>query len=212
MCDGRVTDIIASASGVRLSVDTPLGAYDLDADWVVGCDGARSRVRDAAGLRLRGTSYEGRYVIVDIALRSTRGTERLAWFDAPSNPGSTLLMHRQPDDVWRIDYQLRDDEELTPCAEAVVGTVVQSRRLGRGRGALRSQCRARDVRLGSDPRTRGHPGRDRHHGSFRGQGAHRHGPHRSGWRPRILLRSLWRVIEAGNRGARHVPGGLASVR
>lgn len=107
----RVTGINASASGVRLSVDTPLGGYDLDADWVVGCDGARSRVREAAGLRLCGTSYEGRYVIVDIALKSARGAERLAWFDPPSNPGSTILMHRQPGDVWRIDYQLRDDED-----------------------------------------------------------------------------------------------------
>lgn len=107
----RVTDVNASTSGVLLSIDTPLGGYELDADWVVGCDGARSRVREAAGLRLQGTSYEGRYVIVDIALKSARPTERLAWFDPPSNPGSTILMHRQPDDVWRIDYQLRDDED-----------------------------------------------------------------------------------------------------
>jgi 3-(3-hydroxy-phenyl)propionate hydroxylase len=37
--------------------------------------------------------------------------ERLAWFDPPSNPGSTLLMHRQPGNVWRVDYQIRDDED-----------------------------------------------------------------------------------------------------
>lgn len=107
----RVSAIRASASGARLRIDTPLGSYQLDADWVVGCDGARSTVREAAGLRLRGTSYEGRYVIVDIALESPRQTERLAWFDPPSNPGSTILMHRQPDNIWRIDYQLRDEED-----------------------------------------------------------------------------------------------------
>src|SRR5690606_28448945 len=43
-------------------------------------------------------------------------TERLAWFDPPSNPGSTILMHKQPDNIWRIDYQVRDDEDP---AEAV---------------------------------------------------------------------------------------------
>lgn len=107
----RVTDISVSPQGVRLSVHTPLGAYAIDADWLVGCDGARSAVREAAGLRLRGTSYEGRYVIVDVAMKSSRPTERLAWFDPPSNPGSTILMHRQPDDVWRIDYQLLDHED-----------------------------------------------------------------------------------------------------
>ncbi|HJS90582.1 MAG TPA: FAD-dependent oxidoreductase [Steroidobacteraceae bacterium] len=107
----RVSTVHACPSGVRLSIDTPLGSYQLDTEWVVGCDGARSCVREAAGLRLQGTSYEGRYVIVDVALDSTRETERLAWFDPPSNPGSTILMHRQPDDVWRIDYQLRDEED-----------------------------------------------------------------------------------------------------
>jgi len=62
-------------------------------------------------LKLHGTSYEGKYVIVDLALRSERATERLAWFDPPTNPGSTILMHRQPEDIWRIDYQLRDGED-----------------------------------------------------------------------------------------------------
>jgi 3-(3-hydroxy-phenyl)propionate hydroxylase len=96
---------------MRLKVGTPLGGYELNAEWLLGCDGARSAVREALGLKLQGTTYEGRYVIVDVALRSERPTERLAWFDPPSNPGSTILMHRQPDDVWRIDYQLRDDED-----------------------------------------------------------------------------------------------------
>jgi 3-(3-hydroxy-phenyl)propionate hydroxylase len=102
--------ITAAADGVRIMVDTPLGSYQLCADWLLGCDGARSVVREAAELKLHGTTYEGRYVIVDVALRSERATERLAWFDPPTNPGSTILMHRQPEDVWRIDYQLRDGE------------------------------------------------------------------------------------------------------
>lgn len=127
----RVSGIHASQSGVRLSIETPVGGYELDTEWAVGCDGARSSVREAAGLRLRGTSYEGRYVIVDLALRSTRQTERLAWFDPPSNPGSTILMHRQPDDVWRIDYQLRDDEnpETAVLPENVIPRVANHLRM-----------------------------------------------------------------------------------
>jgi 3-(3-hydroxy-phenyl)propionate hydroxylase len=50
-------------------------------------------------------------VIVDILLDSARPTERLAYFDPKSNPGSTVLVHKQPDNVWRIDYQLRDGED-----------------------------------------------------------------------------------------------------
>ena len=113
----RVTEIVGRGDGVELALETPLGRYRLRSQWLVGCDGARSAVRDAAGLKLQGTSYEGRYVIADILLRSDRPVERLAWFDPPSNPGSTLLMHRQPHDIWRIDYQLRDDEDAQAAVE-----------------------------------------------------------------------------------------------
>jgi 3-(3-hydroxy-phenyl)propionate hydroxylase len=107
----RVTAIAQSERGVTLQVRTPEGSYALEADWLVACDGGRSAIREAMGLQLQGASYEGRYVIVDIALESERPTERLAYFDPPCNPGSTVLVHKQPDNVWRIDYQVRDDED-----------------------------------------------------------------------------------------------------
>lgn len=107
----RVRDLTPDDQGVTLALDTPAGPRHLRADWLVACDGGRSTVRERMGLQLEGTQYEGRYVIVDIRQKTRRPVERLAWFDPPSNPGSTILMHRQPDDVWRIDYQIRDDED-----------------------------------------------------------------------------------------------------
>lgn len=107
----RFRDAELRENGATLTINTPQGAYELEADWVVAADGARSLLRSLAGLTLEGTSYEGRYLIADIKLRSNAPTERRAWFDPPSNPGSTVLMHRQPEDIWRIDYQLRDDED-----------------------------------------------------------------------------------------------------
>ncbi len=107
----RVAGIAPGESGVLLDIATPEGAYRLNADWVVACDGARSFVRQALGLAFAGNSYEGRYLIADIHLESRHPTERRAWFDPPSNPRSTVLMHRQPGDIWRVDYQLRDDED-----------------------------------------------------------------------------------------------------
>jgi 3-(3-hydroxy-phenyl)propionate hydroxylase len=98
-------------AGATLTLRTGDTAWQMHADWVVACDGGRSTIREALGLKLTGTTYEGRYVIVDIELNSKRATERLAYFDPPSNPGSTVLVHKQPDNVWRIDYQLRDDED-----------------------------------------------------------------------------------------------------
>jgi 3-(3-hydroxy-phenyl)propionate hydroxylase len=107
----RATGLRADAAGIRLNLATPLGDYALDADWLIGADGGRSFVREALGLELQGTQYEGRYVIVDIQLDSERPTERLAYFDPECNPGSTVLVHKQPHGVWRIDYQLRDGED-----------------------------------------------------------------------------------------------------
>jgi 3-(3-hydroxy-phenyl)propionate hydroxylase len=107
----KVTAIDARPDGVRLTIETPLGGYCLDADWVVAADGGRSFVREALGLPLHGDTYEGRYVIVDVVLDTQRPTERLAYFDPACNRGSTVLVHRQPGNVWRIDYQLRDGED-----------------------------------------------------------------------------------------------------
>jgi len=107
----KLTAIDTSEKGARLTLETPEGSYLLDADWVIATDGGRSFIRESLGLELKGNTYEGRYVVVDILLESSRPTERLAYFDPPCNPGSTVLVHKQPDNVWRIDYQLRDGED-----------------------------------------------------------------------------------------------------
>ncbi|NML48173.1 FAD-dependent oxidoreductase [Ramlibacter sp. G-1-2-2] len=107
----RVAAVQPSDEGVRVEVEQGGSTHVVQADWLLACDGGRSTVREQLGLQFEGTQYEGRYVIVDIVQKTRRPVERLAWFDPPSNPGSTILMHRQPDDVWRIDYQLRDDED-----------------------------------------------------------------------------------------------------
>ena len=107
----RVESVREIHDGVEVQVRSAHGLRTVRCDYLAACDGGRSTVRDELGLQLEGTQYEGRYVIVDIVQKTRRPVERLAWFDPPSNPGSTLLMHRQPDDVWRIDYQLRDDED-----------------------------------------------------------------------------------------------------
>ncbi|WP_354685392.1 FAD-dependent oxidoreductase [Cupriavidus necator] len=107
----RVQAVRPHDAGVVAQIETRDGMVEVDAQWLVACDGGRSTVREQLGLRMEGTQYEGRYVIVDIVQKTKREVERLAWFDPPSNPGSTILMHRQPDDVWRIDYQIRDDED-----------------------------------------------------------------------------------------------------
>jgi 3-(3-hydroxy-phenyl)propionate hydroxylase len=133
----RATALDIGPAGVAIEVENEAGRGTLHADWLVACDGGQSFVRRTMGLALEGTAYEGRYVIIDIELPSTHPTERRAWFDPPWNRGSTVLMHRQPDDLWRIDYQLRHgvrtEDALRPEA---VRAFVQRHLDGIGEGHL----------------------------------------------------------------------------
>ena len=110
--------------GATLQVDTEEGPYTLKADWLVAADGARSVVRALMDLKLEGASYEGRFVIADIRVDLPLPTERLAFFDPDWNPGNTILMHREPHGLWRLDYQLPPGE--TP-EEALKPESIQSR-------------------------------------------------------------------------------------
>ncbi|UYG03864.1 FAD-dependent monooxygenase [Halomonas sp. LR3S48] len=112
-----VTGVSQDADGVILEVTTPEGDYRLECDYLLAADGARSVVRKAFGLALHGEAYEGRYVIADIRLRSDFPTERRAFFHSHALPDTTLLVHKQPDDIWRIDYQLGPDEDPEQAVE-----------------------------------------------------------------------------------------------
>lgn len=97
---------------VTLTVHTPEGEYQQQSHWVVAADGGRSPIRERMQLRMQGASYEGRFVIADIRIKLDYPTERLAFFSPDWNPGNTILMHREPDDIWRFDYQL--DPNISP--------------------------------------------------------------------------------------------------
>ncbi|MGG7568484.1 FAD-dependent monooxygenase [Rhodovulum sp. DZ06] len=97
--------------GVRLTIRDPHGEYTLPAAWCLAADGARSPIRKLRGLRLKGENYEGRYVIADVQMKHDYPTIRRALFDPDCRRGGTILVHKQPDDIWRIDYQLRDGED-----------------------------------------------------------------------------------------------------
>ena len=123
----RLTGIQQDPGSVRMRVSTPQGDYDLRAQYVIAADGAKSATRHLLDLKLKGDAYEGRYVIVDIRMKSVHPTERRAFFDPASNPGLTILVHRQPDDIWRIDYQLRaEDDEIEALREETVRARIES--------------------------------------------------------------------------------------
>lgn len=107
----KVTAVERRNDGVRLTVETPDGAYTLDADWLIAADGARSSIRALLGLDFSGVTFEDKFLIADIRMAADLPTERRFWFDPPFHSGQSALMHRQPENVWRIDLQLGRDAD-----------------------------------------------------------------------------------------------------
>ena len=116
----KVTSVSQDGTQAHLTVETPDGPYDLTCDWLVACDGAGSPVRRHLGLDFVGRVFEDNFLIADIVMqdRPDFPVERRFWFDPPFNRGQSALLHKQPDNVWRIDLQLGWDidkkEEARP--------------------------------------------------------------------------------------------------
>ena len=107
----KVVHLEQDAQRVRLQVDTPQGAYALTCDWLIVCDGAKSPVRHLMGLESRGPVFRDRFLIADVVMKADYPTERWFWFDPPFHPNQSALLHRQADNVWRIDFQLGWDAD-----------------------------------------------------------------------------------------------------
>ena len=129
----RVLGVESRPDHAVLDVETPDGRYRVTADWLLACDGARSAVRELLGLRFGGIVFHDRFLIADVVMRADFPTERRFWFDPPFHPNQSVLLHKQPDDLWRIDFQLgpdadpeeeRNPERVTPRVRAMLGETV----------------------------------------------------------------------------------------
>lgn len=126
----KVTAVDPRADYVTATVETPDGSYRLEADWLIACDGAKSPVREMLGLDFAGVLFEERFLIADIEMEADFPPERWFWFEPTFHPGQSALLHKQPDNIYRIDLQLgwntdpeeeRKPENIIPRIRKVVG-------------------------------------------------------------------------------------------
>ena len=126
----KVSKIEPSKDGVIVFIDTPDGSFSIDADWLVVADGARSPVRRQLGLEIDGKVFQDRFLIADVVMKADFPAERWFWFDPPFHRNQSVLLHRQADSVWRIDFQLGWDadpeeekkpENVIPRIRAMLG-------------------------------------------------------------------------------------------
>ena len=115
---------------MTLQVETPDGIYAIETDWLIVADGARSGIRKMMNLESEGKIFMDRFLIADVVMKADFPAERWFWFDPPFHPGQSVLLHRQADNVWRIDFQLgwqadpeeeKKPEKVIPRIKAMLG-------------------------------------------------------------------------------------------
>lgn len=107
----RVEDLSQQDKHVDLTVSTPDGTFIMQSDWVIACDGAGSSMRDKVGAQFEGRFFDDQFLIADVVMKNDFPKERWFWFDPPFHPNQSVLLHREADDVWRIDFQLGNDAD-----------------------------------------------------------------------------------------------------
>ena len=126
----NVIAVTQEGDKASLRVETPDGAYTVTTDWLVVADGARSPIRSMLGLDIDGKIFMDRFLIADVVMKADFPTERWFWFDPPFHPNQSVLLHRQADNVFRIDFQLGWDadpeeekkpENVMPRIKAMLG-------------------------------------------------------------------------------------------
>ncbi|PBI85812.1 3-(3-hydroxy-phenyl)propionate/3-hydroxycinnamic acid hydroxylase [Variovorax boronicumulans] len=130
--NNKVTGIAQGDDGAVLTVETPEGEYRLQAGYVAACDGSRSNLRQMLGQEAKGRVFRDRFLIADITMGAQLPTERRFWFDPSFHPGQSVLLHKQADGMWRVDFQLgwdadpveeRKPERITPRVRALLDSI-----------------------------------------------------------------------------------------
>jgi 3-(3-hydroxy-phenyl)propionate hydroxylase len=126
----KVISIDSYKDSTKIQVSVPNGEYTLTCDYLICADGCNSGIRSMLGLESKGQIFQDRFLIVDVVMKADFPTERWFWFDPPFHPEQSVLLHKQPDDLWRIDLQLgwdadpeheKQEHVIRPRIQAMLG-------------------------------------------------------------------------------------------
>ncbi|WP_135459547.1 bifunctional 3-(3-hydroxy-phenyl)propionate/3-hydroxycinnamic acid hydroxylase [Mycobacterium sp. DL99] len=107
----EVTDVAEDARGrvrVTYADRTDGGEHVVEADYVLGCDGANSIVRSRIGSRMEDLGFEQRWLVVDVA--TTADLANWEGVDQVCDPDRAGTYMRIGEARYRWEFQLRDGE------------------------------------------------------------------------------------------------------
>ena len=102
----RVTGFSQNADCALLTVETPAGNYQIEAEHVIDASGSHTPFHDWAGATMQTKRGDDRWCIADVRFSTRPPVERHTWIEAPFNENRAVWQHLMADDVWRIDYQM----------------------------------------------------------------------------------------------------------
>jgi len=108
----RVEALEQDAHEVTIRARGPEGMREWRGSYLVAADGGHSTLRGLAGIPFPGSDHADRFLIVDVHARLPFPDERRFFFDPPFNRGRQVLIHPQPDEVWRIDWRVPRDFDV----------------------------------------------------------------------------------------------------
>lgn len=153
----RVSGFRQHAGYATLTVDTPAGSYQLEAEHVIDASGSHTPFHGWTGATMTSRRGDDRWCIADVRFKHKPPQERHTWIEAPFNGNRAVWQHLMGDDVWRIDYQMEPnaDPEYVSREDVVrerlrqqFGPDVDCEIVWVGPYAYRSQCLDR-LRIGS---------------------------------------------------------------
>ena len=132
-----------------ISVETPEGTYDIQADHVIDASGSHTPFHAWTGVTMESKKGDDRWCIADVRFDTRPPTERHTWIEAPFNENRAVWQHLMADDVWRIDYQMEPNADAAYISREDVVRERLERQFGKnvkvdivwvGPYAYKSQC------------------------------------------------------------------------
>jgi 3-(3-hydroxy-phenyl)propionate hydroxylase len=130
--ENTVTGVRQNPDSVTVTLRNACGEEEITSQYLLACDGCHSPVRKMMGITFPGYTCPSQFLIVDVQAKLDGRKEHSFYFDHPTNPGLTLLIVPQPNDVWRIDWQLptnvsidhiRQPHELQKRIRGLIGDI-----------------------------------------------------------------------------------------
>ena len=112
--DTRVEAVDQGADGLRATLRTDGAEHAVQADYLIGADGAWSAVRRSQGIEFEGYTYPERFLVISTDFEYADHLPRLSYVNYCSDPQEWCVLLRVPT-LWRVLFPTPSSESDEEC-------------------------------------------------------------------------------------------------